>query len=106
MAYNDVNIIKDASQQPVPQYLNGVGSAYEPVLGANGATRTMIYDASGNPLFTGANPGLVQLAGGYVGYSTSPKPSIINPVAGVVYSFLELDTKNVYIFDGERWVVI
>jgi hypothetical protein len=47
---------------PVPQYWNGV--AYEKLLGANGATRAIIYDAAGVPLFTSGNKGNINLPTG------------------------------------------
>lgn len=46
---------------PVPQYWNG--TAYEKVQGANGASRVLLYDASGNALLTDANPGKVGIVG-------------------------------------------
>jgi hypothetical protein len=44
----------------------------------------------------------VQLTGSNVGYSTDTKPT-----TGVKKgdTFLELDTKDVYIYDGALWVV-
>lgn len=45
----------------------------------------------------------VYIEGNYVGYSTSQKPTE-GVAAGS--SYLELDTKDVYIFDGSIWVVI
>lgn len=44
---------------PVPQYWTG--TAYEKVQGANGASRTIIYDASGVALFTATNTGKVAI---------------------------------------------
>lgn len=41
----------------------------------------------------------VQLTGSYVGYSSEEKP---NGKQGD--TFLEIDTGNVYIHDGQRWV--
>lgn len=46
------------------------------------------------------------LSNKYVGYSTTAKPTITNYQAGVEYTFLELDTGNVYTHDGAKWVVI
>lgn len=43
----------------------------------------------------------VQIAGNYVGYSTNEKPLNVNKGD----TFLELDTKEVFIFDGVDWVV-
>ena len=41
----------------------------------------------------------VKLTGSYVGYSTEEKP-----VGKRGDTFLEIDTGNVYIHDGQRWV--
>ena len=43
----------------------------------------------------------VEVQGNYVGYSTESKPT--NAVKGNTY--LELDTKKVFIYDGTKWVV-
>lgn len=40
----------------------------------------------------------------YFGYSTDNKSAIVtNPLQG--NSFIELDTKDTYFYDGEQWVV-
>jgi hypothetical protein len=41
----------------------------------------------------------------YVGYSTDIKPNPMVP-KGVLASYLELDTKIVFIWDGTKWVQI
>lgn len=41
----------------------------------------------------------VQLTGSHVGYSSEEKP-----VAKRGDAFLEIDTGNVYIYDGQKWV--
>jgi hypothetical protein len=43
---------------------------------------------------------LVQLTGSYVGYSTDTKPTISNYTPGTEITFLELDTGDVYVYDG------
>ena len=53
---------------------------------------------------TGAAP--VQLTGSYVGYSTDTKPTISNYTPGTEITFLELDTGDVYVYDGTDWVVL
>ncbi len=53
---------------------------------------------------TGAAP--VQLTGSYVGYSTDTKPTISNYTPGTEITFLELDTDDVYVYDGTDWVVL
>lgn len=46
----------------------------------------------------------VQLTGSYVGYSYEDKNTIVpNPQRGD--EFIELDTKDVYFYDGTQWVV-
>lgn len=42
----------------------------------------------------------------YVGMSTDAKPIINNPQDGIIYTFLELDTEEVYICYKGDWVVI
>jgi hypothetical protein len=51
----------------------------------------------------GTNSQQVQLTGSYVGYSTDAKPVLT--VAQKGYSFLELDTKNIYFWDATKWVL-
>lgn len=48
----------------------------------------------------------VQLTGSYVGYSTDTKPTISNYTPGTEITFLELDTGDVYVYDGTDWVVL
>jgi len=166
MPGNTKAIVRDVNAQPAPQLFDPSKDAYDYLLGQNGAMRTLLYDASGNPLLTQANPGyadlvdraarvlgkisaddgaiaalgalaaaaitdpaqnasviallkglLKQLQGAgtgatpvsltgsnmeYYGKSTDTKPT-----AGVKIgsTFLEIDTKQVYIFDGTNWVV-
>jgi hypothetical protein len=66
LAYKDRNVLTDLGGMPVSQYDNQLVNAYEVVQGANGAIRTMLHDASGAPLLTAGNPGLVQLTGSNV----------------------------------------
>ena len=63
MAYDKKPLAKTVGSEPVPQYYGETADQYEAIKGANGAIRTMVYDASGNPLLTSTNPGSVQLAG-------------------------------------------
>jgi exoribonuclease II len=46
---------------------------------------------------------LMQLTGSNVGYSTDVKPVLTATQKG--YSFLELDTKNIYFWDATKWVL-
>lgn len=50
MAYNTVSLKTDADGKPIPQYYNPVTNQYEVTQGENGATRTVLYDAYGNPV--------------------------------------------------------
>lgn len=51
-----------------------------------------------------SNPVPTKLMGSYVGYSTDNKSAIApNPKRGD--DFLELNTGNVYIYDGSGWVL-
>lgn len=59
--------------------------------------------ADGTFEVTGENSPLpVKQTGSYVGYSADTKPTS----AKKGDSFLELDTKDVYIYDGGKWVVL
>lgn len=49
--------------------------------------------------------GDMQLTGSYKGYSNESKPVINNPVDGILYTFLELDTKNIYVLHNGQWVL-
>lgn len=55
---------------------------------------------------TGTTPAVTQLTGSYVGYSTDTKPTISNYTPGTEITFLELDTGDVYVYDGTDWVVL
>jgi hypothetical protein len=54
----------------------------------------------------GSTPAVTQLSGSYVGYSTDTKPTISNYTPGTEITFLELDTGDVYVYDGTDWVVL
>lgn len=55
---------------------------------------------------SGDTPATAQLTGSYVGYSTDTKPTISNYTPGTEITFLELDTDDVYVYDGTDWVVL
>lgn len=55
MPANTKNIIRDYSNNPIPQYFNSANDQYEAVQGKNGAIAAMIYDGNGNPVTSG-NP--------------------------------------------------
>lgn len=74
-----------------------IGSKAQLVAGSDGTNARALKTASDGTLLT-------QLTGSYVGYSTDDKSSIVpNPNRGD--DFLELDTGNVYIYDGSGWVL-
>lgn len=50
MAYNTQQIKRDQQNAPIPQYFNPNTDTYEPLYGANGAARYILYDADGNPV--------------------------------------------------------
>lgn len=57
-------------------------------------------------LEVGSDPLPTTLTGSYVGYSTDTKPTISNYTPGTEITFLELDTGDVYVYDGTDWVVL
>lgn len=60
MSYNTKSLKTDLSgKKPVPQYFNPSADNYEVLYGAHGASRNIIYDKDGNPLFTAGNPARV-----------------------------------------------
>lgn len=66
MPYNTKAIKVDVNAKPVPQYFNPALDDYEALYGANGAMRTLLYDANGNPLLTEPNPGYVRAGDGMI----------------------------------------
>lgn len=50
MAYNTRSIKRDVDGRPVPQYFNSTTDDYEPLLGENGAARSVLYGPNGQPL--------------------------------------------------------
>lgn len=135
MAYNTVAIKKDVDGKPIPQYYDKVKNEYEVLEGHNGASKTILYDANGNEinlvelissivnilnqknLPTGASTEVgqneIKLAieniynkdttQTYYGLSTDTKPTE-NIIIGS--SYFEIDTTEVYMWNGTSWVVI
>ena len=106
MAYNTKSIIKDVNQKPVPQIFDMSKDAYEVLQGKNGANRVMVYDVNGNPV------DLVVLINSIInldptrtfyGLSTETKPTS-NNIKG--NKFFEINTGEVYMWNGTSWVVI
>ena len=114
MAYNTTAIKKDVDGKPIPQLYNELLNAYEVLQGRNGASRTELYDAAGNPI------DLVQLLQGIVAEIAKPvelngstmeyygKSADIKPTANVIKgsTFFEMDTVEVHMWDGTNWMVI
>jgi hypothetical protein len=101
MAYNTVPIKKDVDGKPIPQFYNPIAGQYEALEGLNGASKSILYDADGNPVDLTK---LVQKANmEYYGKSTDTKP-VVDVIVGSTY--FEIDTKRVYMWDGTSWVVI
>lgn len=106
MAYNTKSIVKDVNQKPVPQIFDMSKDAYEVLQGKNGANRVMVYDVNGNPV------DLVALVNSimnldptrtFYGLSTETKPTS-NNIKGNKY--FEINTGEVYMWNGTSWVVI
>lgn len=119
MASNTKNIIRDVAGAPIPQYYNPFTDAFEALMGNGGATRTILYDADGNPvniveLLTSIinelqKPVQVEVSNEvsnmeYYGKSTDAKPNITEVPVGAV--FYEIDTETAYMNDGTSWVEV
>ena len=136
MAYNTKSIVKDVNQKPIPQYYNKDLDVYEALEGKNGASRTILYDENGNHIdLTALISSIVNILNEknlptnasteskqdeiivelqkpikldgstmeYYGNSTDEKPTE-NIIVGSTY--FEIDTVEVYMWDGTSWVVI
>ena len=47
MAYNTKPIVKDSEGKPIPQYYNQISNQYEPMSGASGGQKVILYDSAG-----------------------------------------------------------
>ena len=136
MAHNTVPIVKDVDGKPVPQLYNDVDNQYEVLQGRHGASRTILYDENGNHIdLTALISSIVNILNEknlptnasteskqdeiivelqkpikldgstmeYYGNSTDEKPTE-NIIVGSTY--FEIDTVEVYMWDGTSWVVI
>ena len=101
MAYNTVSIKKDVDGKPIPQSYNALTNQYEVLQGLNGASKTMLYDASGNAVDLTAL--LTKPTMEYYGLSTDVKPTV-GITKGATY--FEINTSIVYMWNGTTWVVI
>ena len=52
MSYENVSIIKDVNNKPVPQYWNPISQNYEVVEGSNGCLKVIMVDSHGNEIQT------------------------------------------------------
>lgn len=126
MAYNTVSIKKDVDGKPIPQVYNETKNQYEVLEGSNGASKTTLYDRDGNEIDL-VKPDMVEYYGDYItatlarsedllnklhskdetqtiyGESTETKPTS-NMIKGNKY--FEIDTTDVYMFNGTKWVEI
>lgn len=91
------NLLGDAV--PVPQFTRQSDGKPVEAIGEK-APFVQIVDVDGHPI-SQSRPVPVELSGSNVGYSTEVKPGY----ARKGDSYLELDTKKVFIFDGTEWVV-
>lgn len=77
MGYKDTSILRDINGDPIPQFYNELTKKFEVL--------------RGDPTFT------------LYGNSVEVKP-IIDMIKGIRY--FEIDTGNVFIYDGQEWVEI
>jgi hypothetical protein len=120
MAYNTVPIKKDVDGKPIPQYFNPLSNQYEDLQGSNGANRVMVYDINGNIIdLTALLSNIVTAINNlkttvdiinnkdttktFYGLSTDTKPTT-DMIKG--NKFFEINTGNVYMWNGTQWVVI
>lgn len=98
------DILTDGKGNGIPQYRTSTGE-YLPLLGDK-APYAQVVDEGGNIVFTPDNPAIIKgevtMSGNYVGYSTDTKPTARLSAGN---TFLELDTKEIYIYDGMKWVL-
>lgn len=67
MAYNTQNILTDLGTKPIAQYYNPTTDVYEALEGAGGASRVLLWDATGStPLLTQTNAGYIQANDGAI----------------------------------------
>ena len=113
MADINENLLKTPDDIPAPQHKKKGERKFEFTEGSNGAQHVKIVDSSGEAIskinVNDSNAtGLLeymkefmeeQTTRGYAGYSDDDKPE-----GRVGDSFLELDTKYVFVYDGDEWV--
>jgi hypothetical protein len=50
MAYNTKPIVKDSEGKPIPQYYNQISNQYEPMSGASGGQKVILYNSIGEEI--------------------------------------------------------
>lgn len=113
MAFNTKSIVKDLNQKPVPQYYNPELDIYQVLEGKNGANKVILYNEAGAAidLATLINTVVTAINNIYnkdttktlYGLSTDTKPTSGNIKGN---TFFEIDTSNVFMWNGSAWVVI
>jgi hypothetical protein len=107
-----LTVLKDSNNTPIPQAFSNLISNFETLLSSYGSLHILLYDASGNPLLTTANPGVVTVSGTpTAGYNTALagtteviSAGIPTPLgnqslsSGVTVIANESNTGNVYVF--------
>lgn len=126
MSYNTVPIKKDVDGKPIPQLYNEIANEYEVLKGQNGASRTVLYDNNGNEVnLTNfmSNVHLLLREIKSMNYDQLNKQvDILNKLSPKTHYLLstenkpttaskgenvfEIDTSDVYMWDGAEWVVI
>jgi hypothetical protein len=134
MAYNTVAIKKDVDGKPIPQYYDKVKNEYEVLEGHNGASKTILYDANGNEInlveLISSIVNILNQKNLPTGASTELKQNEIKNAIDNIYNkdqtkthyllstdqkptgttkgetVFEIDTGEVYMWNGTSWVVI
>lgn len=92
MAYNTVSIVKDVNGKPVPQIYNPETDNYEVLEGKYGASKSVELNRDGSQ-----KPMTIYLK------STDTKITSGKIKGDTIF---EIDTGEVYMFDGNGWVII
>ena len=107
MPYNTKSLKYDVATKPIPQHFNERIDDYEPLLGDHGASRVLLYDANGQPLFAEANPGHVVISSNIMelyGATADERPAVADVPVGAVY--MAVRTQEMWQSDGTQWVVM
>lgn len=94
MSHNTKLILTDFQGRPIPQYWNPETGSYEPLRGAHGGNRVLLYDANGNPIATME----------YYGATLGERPAATDVPVGAVYTAVQ--TQESWQSDGTEWVAI